>query len=114
MFTMALSMFGLFEISLPGSVQNRLAAIGGLGLKGAFLIGLATGPIAAPCATAILVGILDYIFNTQNARIGAAALTVYSLGLGLPFWIVGSFAIGLPKPGRWMDYVKNFFGVVLI
>ena len=114
MFAMAASMFGLFEISLPGSVQNRLAAIGGLGLKGAFLIGLATGPIAAPCATAGLVGILDYVFRTKNAVGGAGALLVYSMGLGLPFWLVGTFSVGLPKPGRWMNYVKSVFGLVLV
>ncbi len=114
MFAMAASMFGLFEISLPGSVQNRLASIGGLGLKGAFLIGLATGPIAAPCATAGLVGILDYVFRTKNSIAGGTALLVYSLGLGLPFWLVGTFSVGLPKPGRWMDYVKSILGLVLV
>jgi thiol:disulfide interchange protein DsbD len=114
MFAMALSMFGAFEITLPGLVQNRLASIGGLGMKGAFLIGLATGPIAAPCATAGLVGILDYVFRTRNAGAGAAALFAYSLGLGLPFWLVGTFAVGLPKPGRWMNYVKNALGLVLV
>lgn len=114
MFAMALSMFGAFEISLPGSVQNRLAAIGGLGLKGAFLIGMATGPIAAPCATAGLVGILDYVFRTRDAVTGGAALFAYSLGLGLPFWLVGTFAVSLPKPGRWMNYVKNILGLALV
>jgi thiol:disulfide interchange protein DsbD len=114
MFAMAASMFGLFEISLPGSVQNRLAAIGGLGLKGAYLIGLATGPIAAPCATAGLVGILDYVFRTKNAVGGGTALLVYSMGLGLPFWLVGTFSVGLPKPGRWMNHVKSVLGLVLV
>jgi thiol:disulfide interchange protein DsbD len=114
MFAMAASMFGLFEISLPGSVLNRLAAIGGLGLKGAYLIGLATGPIAAPCATAGLVGILDYVFRTRNAVGGGTALLVYSMGLGLPFWLVGTFSVGLPKPGRWMNHVKSVLGLVLV
>lgn len=114
MLTMAASMFGLFEISLPPALQNRLASVGGLGVRGAFVIGFVMGPIAAPCATAGLVGILDYVFRQQDAAGGAAALLAYSIGLGLPFWLVGTFALGLPKPGLWMDRVKSVFGLVLV
>ena len=114
MIGMAVNMFGLFEISLPSSWQDRLSAAGGLGARGAFIIGLATGPIAAPCATAGLVGILDYVFRERDVAGGGLALFAYSLGLGLPFWLVGSLSLGLPKPGRWMDRVKSVFGVVLV
>ena len=114
MFVMAMNMFGLFEVSLPASLQNRLAAIGGLGLKGAFAIGFATGPIAAPCATAGLVGILDYVFRQKDVASGSLFLYAYSLGLGLPFWLVGTLSLGLPKPGVWMDRVKSVFGIGLM
>ncbi len=114
MFAMALNMFGLFEVTLPASLQNRLAAVGGIGVKGAFLIGFATGPIAAPCATAGLVGILDYVFRQRDAVGGGTALFFYSLGLGLPFWLVGALSLGLPKPGAWMDRVKSAMGIVLV
>jgi thiol:disulfide interchange protein DsbD len=113
MAVMAANMFGLFEVSLPLELQNRLAAIGGLGVKGAFAIGFATGPIAAPCATAGLVGILDYVFRQRDVVGGGVALYFYSLGLGLPFWLVGAASVGLPKPGVWMDRIKSVFGVVL-
>ena len=113
MFGMALNMFGVFEISLPSNLQDRLSLVGGLGARGAFLIGFATGPIAAPCATAGLVGILDYVFQQRDVTGGGLALFSYSLGLGLPFWLVGSLSLGLPKPGVWMDRVKSVFGVVL-
>lgn len=113
MFVMAANMFGLFEISLPPTLQNRLASVGGFGLKGAFLIGFATGPIAAPCATAGLVGILDHVFRQRDVVGGGVSLFFYSLGLGLPFWLVGALSLGLPKPGIWMDRVKSVFGVVL-
>jgi thioredoxin:protein disulfide reductase len=45
---------------------------------------------------------------------GGLALFSYSLGLGLPFWLVGSLSLGLPKPGLWMDRVKSLFGVILM
>lgn len=114
MLLMAANMFGLFEVSLPQSLQNRLAAVGGLGIKGAFLIGFAMGPIAAPCATAGLVGILDYVFRQRDAVGGGVSLFFYSLGLGLPFWIVGALSVGLPKPGVWMERIKSVMGLVLV
>ncbi len=114
MFAMALSMFGLFNIQLPSSLQTRLTSMGGLGVRGAFVVGLVLGPIAAPCATAPLAGILSYIFQSKNALTGAGALYIYSLGLGLPFFLVGAFAMGLPKPGRWMNLVKGVLGFVLV
>ncbi|MCA9603485.1 MAG: disulfide bond formation protein DsbD, partial [Myxococcales bacterium] len=46
---MALSMFGAFDLALPASLQNRLAQMGGVGWKGAFVLGFVSGLIAAPC-----------------------------------------------------------------
>ena len=43
--------------------------------------------------------------------INAGALFAYSLGLGAPFWVVGTFALSMPKSGRWMNHVKNALGV---
>ncbi|MEZ4391840.1 MAG: cytochrome c biogenesis protein CcdA [Polyangiales bacterium] len=114
MFTMAANMFGLFEISLPASVQTRLAEVGGIGVSGAFAIGVATGPIAAPCATAGLVAILDHVANQRSVAEGGLALYAYSIGLGLPFWLVGALSLGLPKPGVWMERIKGIFGLALV
>lgn len=111
---MALSMFGAFELALPAPLQNRLAQMGGLGPKGAFVLGLVGGLIAAPCTGPVLSALLGYITTSQNAFFGAAALFLYALGLGLPTWIVGTFAISLPKSGRWLEWVKSGFGIVMI
>jgi thiol:disulfide interchange protein DsbD len=46
--------------------------------------------------------------------LGALGLLAYALGLGLLFWVVGTFAIALPKSGRWLGWVKSVFGVVLL
>ena len=39
---------------------------------------------------------------------------VYALGLGLPFFLIGAFALSLPKSGPWMDTVKSVLGVALL
>jgi thiol:disulfide interchange protein DsbD len=111
--TLAASMFGAFEFVLPAFMTNRLAQIGGIGYGGAFLLGMVSGLIAAPCTGPVLTGILLWIGKTKSAGLGAAALFAFSLGLGLPFWLVGAFAVSLPKGGRWMVHIKSFFGIVL-
>jgi len=110
---MAASMFGAFELSLPSSVQNRLANVGGLGPKGAFLIGLVSGLIASPCTTAPFGAILGS-FGTRGVAVGTTGVFLFSLGLGTPFFFVGTFATRLPKPGVWMQHIKSFFGIVLL
>jgi thioredoxin:protein disulfide reductase len=110
---LAASMFGAFEFVLPSSLTNRLAQIGGIGYGGAFLLGLVSGVIAAPCTGPVLTGILLWIGKSRSAGLGAAVLFAFSIGLGIPFWLVGTFAVHLPKAGRWMVGVKSFFGIVL-
>jgi len=111
---MAAAMFGAFELDIPSSLKNKLAQIGGTGYLGAFLLGLACGPIAAPCTGPFLTGILAWITKTQSAGMGAAAMAAFALGLGVPFFVVGAFAVQLPKSGGWMVYVKSVLGLILI
>lgn len=111
---MAASMFGAFELALPASLNNKLAEVGGIGYKGAFLLGWACGLIATPCTGPVLTGILAWIASTKSAGLGALAMGAFSLGLGAPFFAVGAFAMQLPKSGRWMVHVKSIFGIVLV
>ncbi|AKF05282.1 Cytochrome c-type biogenesis protein DsbD [Sandaracinus amylolyticus] len=110
---LALAMFGLYELNLPPALQNRLAGVGGIGMKGAFALGFAMALIATPCTGPALLALLAWIGNTGNVGIGAGAMFVYALGLGTLFWVVGTFAVSLPKSGRWMEMVKSVFGIVL-
>jgi thiol:disulfide interchange protein DsbD len=110
---MAASMFGAFEVALPSALTNRLARVGGIGPRGAFGLGLVCGLIAAPCTGPVLTGILTWIAQSQSAAAGALAMTAFSLGLGFPFLIVGTFAVQLPKSGRWMLHVKSVLAILL-
>ena len=111
---MAASMFGAFEFALPSSVTNRLATMGGIGPRGAFVLGLVSGVIAAPCTGPVLTGILAFIAKTRSVTLGAGSMAAFAIGLGLPFFLVGAFAVQLPKSGRWMVHVKSLFGIVLL
>jgi thioredoxin:protein disulfide reductase len=110
---MAASLFGAFELALPSAITNRLAVVGGIGYKGAFALGMVCGIIAAPCTGPVLTGILTWIAKTQSVTLGASAMAAFGLGLGAPFFVVGTFAVQLPKSGRWMVHVKSLLGIVL-
>jgi thiol:disulfide interchange protein DsbD len=111
---LALSMFGAFELDLPASLKNRLAMVGGVGVTGAFVAGLVSSLIAAPCTGPVVGFLLTWVSTTQNVVFGALSFFVYSLGLGLLFWLVGTFSMTLPKSGQWLEHVKSAFGIVML
>jgi thiol:disulfide interchange protein DsbD len=112
---LALSMFDVYDFTLPASWQTRLATVGGKGGKlSIFLMGLVAGLIAAPCTGPFLLGMLAYIGSTRSPLLGFSFLFVYSLGLGVLFLVLGTFAVSLPKAGRWMTVVRSVLGCVLV
>jgi thiol:disulfide interchange protein DsbD len=111
---MAVSMFGAFDLALPSSVQTRLSQSGGVGFRGAFVMGLVSGLIAAPCAGPVISALLAYVSTTRDATFGALSMFTYSIGLGTLFFAVGTFALSLPKTGRWAESVKSVFGLVML
>lgn len=111
---LAASMFGAFELTLPESVMQRLSGVGGVGYGGAFSLGLVSGLIAAPCSGPVTIGMMAWIGKTGNVGLGAIVGFTFALGLGLPTWVVGTFAASLPKGGKWMVWVKSFFGCTLL
>jgi thiol:disulfide interchange protein DsbD len=108
------SMFGAFELTLPPALATRLNGVGGGGLVGAFLMGSVAGFLAAPCTGPVLLSVLTWVSQTRDPFVGAALLFTYALGIGVPFFLVGVFTVRMPKSGAWMDWVKSFFGIVLL
>ena len=93
---LAASMFGAFELALPSSVTNKLSTVGGVGFKGAFVMGLVMGLIAAPCTGPFLTGMLTDIAQSKSYLLGGSALFFFSLGLGVLFFFAGAFGANLP------------------
>jgi len=116
---LALSMFGVFNLALPASWQNKLNNISnkqkGGSITGVVMMGVISGLVASPCTTAPLTGALLYISQTGDVVLGASALYALSLGMGLPLLILGSSGGKLlPKAGAWMNIIKNIFGLLLL
>jgi len=116
---LALSMFGLFTLQLPSSLQTRLTLMSnrqqGGSAGGVFMMGAIAGLICSPCTTAPLSAILLYIAQSGNMWLGGGTLYLYALGMGLPLILVTVFGNRLlPKSGPWMETVKIAFGFVIL
>lgn len=116
---LALSMFGMFNLQLPSSVQsyfqNRSSKLSGGKLASVFGMGMLSALIVGPCVAPPLVGALGYIGQTGDGVLGGLALYALALGTGAPLVAAGTFGGHvLPKAGAWMNGVKYAFGVVLL
>lgn len=117
MFGLALSMFGLYEIQVPYWLTSKLGTGNTTGTIGTYISGMVVGIFAAPCVGPPIIALLAYVGTVGDPLFGFWIFFVLSLGLGLPYLILGTFS-GLmqkmPKSGVWMEWVKKVFGIVLI
>ncbi|MEZ6966848.1 protein-disulfide reductase DsbD [Aeromonas sp. S9(2024)] len=116
---LALSMFGLYTLQLPSSLQTRLSGLSnrqqGGSVAGVAIMGMISGLVCSPCTTAPLSGALIYVAQSGDLWLGGAALYALSLGMGLPLLLLGtSGGKLLPKAGAWMDVIKQLFGFALL
>jgi thiol:disulfide interchange protein DsbD len=116
---MALSMFGLFTLQMPGFIQTRVAQLSNRQRGGSFggvaVMGMLSALIVTTCVGPVLVAALIVIGQTGDVLRGAAALFAMSLGMGVPLLIVGSSAgRWMPRAGAWMDSVKRLFGALML
>lgn len=116
---LALSMFGLFTLQLPSSLQTRLTLMSNRQQGGSpgsvFAMGAIAGLICSPCTTAPLSAILLYIAQSGNMWLGGGTLYLYALGMGFPLILITVFGNRLlPKSGPWMEHVKTAFGFVIL
>jgi len=116
---LALSMFGLYELQLPASLQQRLHAgqerLHGGRIASVAAMGVFSAIIVSPCVSAPLAGTLLQISRSGDVVLGGAALFALATGMGLPLIAVGvSEGALLPRAGPWMVTVRKFFGVLML
>ena len=112
---LALVVFG-FGLSLSGlwyanvAVGQRAGALMQRGgASGDFFTGVLAVVLATPCTAPFMGAALAYAFTGPTAG-GMLVFLMLGLGLALPFLLIGfvpAFARLLPKPGAWMDTLKQ-------
>ena len=115
MLALAASMFGLWELRVPGWVMR--AAGGRRGGFGALLMGLVVGFVAAPCIGPFVLGLLTFVGQKGSVLLGFVLFFTLAMGLGLPYLLLGSFTGALnklPASGAWMVGIRKVFGVLLV
>ena len=116
---LALGMFGLFNLQVPGWLQERVSRISDKQQQGTLIgtaiMGALSSLIVTACVAPPLVATLAVIGQSGDVFRGGAALFAMSLGMGAPLLLVGASAGELlPRAGAWMDTVKQVFGIMML
>jgi thioredoxin:protein disulfide reductase len=119
MTVMSLSMFDVFQLQMPSSIQLTLTRLSDQQKSGklfsVFLMGSLSALIVGPCVAAPLAGVLVYLSQTRDVVIASSALFFMAMGMSVPLLLLGVSAGSLlPRAGAWMDAVKPFFGVLML
>lgn len=114
----ALSMFDVLPVRVPAFILQRAATAGTGGrAAGAFVMGAASGLVAAPCSAPVMAAVLTWVATTHSAVLGFVYLFVFSLGMCTLLVVVGlsAGAVGrLPRAGAWMLTVKKGFAFIML
>ena len=111
----AISFFGYFEITLPGSVANSVNnKSGGTSIAGIFFMALTLAIVSFSCTGPILGSLLAGALTNHGGAIQLSfGMGGFGLGLALPFALFALFPgwLGsLPKSGGWLGSVKVVLG----
>jgi len=106
--TLALAMLDVFTLDF-----SRWSIFKGGGIFG---LGMASALLAGACIAPILIAVL--VYSTQLYAEGRwyGVLLPFALGLGMasPWPFIASGIRMLPRPGKWMVWVKRAFAVILV
>jgi thiol:disulfide interchange protein DsbD len=114
----SLAMFDVIPVRLPNFLVQKAATAGTGGrAAGAFVMGAASGLVAAPCSAPVMAAVLTWVSATQSAGLGFVYLFTFSLGMCALLVAVGLSAgtvSRLPRAGAWMLWVKKGFAFVML
>ena len=113
----ALNLFGVFEVALPQSANRELMNVTGRGGDaGSFFQGVFATVLATPCTAPFLGTALGFAFTQSGPMILLMFLAI-AAGMSLPYLLLSAQPAWLhfvPKPGAWMERVKQFMGFLLL
>jgi len=93
-FLMGLNIIGLIKIPMP-SFSPKVER--GTGVLGAFILGIVTATVSAPCATPVLIAVLALASSSVQGARGVLLTTAYALGHWAPVLVAGIAAGLIPS-----------------
>jgi cytochrome c-type biogenesis protein len=115
---MGLHFLGVFRIPLLYREARVNLAPTSPGAIGSYLMGLAFGFGWTPCIGPVLSAILTVSASQDTVAEGASLLVIYSLGLGIPFFLTalftGPFMRLMARFRRHIGHIEKVMGVALI
>jgi thiol:disulfide interchange protein DsbD len=110
-------LFTFLGLSLSGYMQifTGLMSVGqntntSSGLASSFMTGVLATTVASPCTAPFMGPALGFAIS-QNSVVALLIFAFLGLGMALPFvalTLIPSLASKLPKPGQWMENLKQF------
>lgn len=114
---LAAAMADLFSLDFS-RFRGKVPAGGGRagGAAAAFLLGVMAALLAGACVAPVLLWVLLLSVDLLQRGNAVAWLLPLALGagLGLPWPILGGGVASLPRPGRWMIWVKRAFAILIL
>ncbi len=108
----AASVFGFWSLRQP-SVTTKSTETSILGEIGS---GILATILATPCTAPFMAPVAAFAFAGSSLQLFVVFLCI-GLGMATPWLVIALFpslVSFLPKPGKWMNYVKLFLGILLI
>lgn len=115
-FFFSLNLFGVFEMGYFFTRLGQRSSQGPSGHLGSFLAGVTATVVATPCTAPFMGAAMGFAF-TQSAAIALLIFTSVGLGMASPYLVLAGFPglmRFLPKPGEWMEHLKQFMGFPLL
>ena len=114
----ALAMLDVIPVRMPAWLLTRASTAGtGGSLYGVFVMGAASGLVAAPCSAPVMAAVLTWVTATKSGVLGFIYLFVFSLGMCTILVLVGLFSgtlARLPRAGGWMVWIKRLFALIML
>jgi thiol:disulfide interchange protein DsbD len=117
LFVFGLNLLGVFEITLSSETNQTLSQLASKeGHWGAFLHGMFTTLLGTSCTAPYLGVTLGFAVSQPPGIVIAIFLTI-AAGMSLPYLLLTSnprLLRLLPKPGAWMERLKQAMGFVIL
>lgn len=115
---LAASLFGVFKIQLPNSLQTKLSGTSVTTRSASissFTLGLISALVVGACVSPILIITLGAAISKGDPVLGAAIMSAMAIGMGMLLILFG-FGAGwiLPKTGNWMTQIQVVFGFMVL